>query len=311
MGGGSYSAKDWTSFSTTRNYASTKTTTDHIYSSRSIHGDLDPKGFSLRESVDGPDNPESTPIILGLDVTGSMSPVLDNIARKGLKTVCEEIYNRKPVTDPHICTLGIGDVECDKAPLQATQFEADIRIFEALEKIWLERGGGANDHESYVLAWYFAKYRTKTDSFSKRGRKGFIFTVGDEEITQQITGDQFKRFFGDSQMRTMTAQELFDIVFPEWNVFHIIIKEGHHAMRYLDRVRDSWDDVIGAQRVIPLDDHTKIGEVIVSTIEMASGTKLADTVDSWDGSTAVTVDSALKSVAVGSSYEPKAVERYL
>lgn len=311
MGSGSYSDKDWKDFSTSRGYHDPKTTTGHIYSRRGLDEELDPKKFTIRESVDSADNPESTPIIIGQDVTGSMSPVLDAMARQGMKTVCEEIYNRKPVTDPHVCTLGIGDVEVDHAPFQATQFEADVRIFKQLEKLYLEQGGGGNDFESYILAWYFAKYRTKTDSFSKRGRKGFIFTIGDEEITRRITGEQFREFLGGEEMRTMTAQELFDVVFPEWNVFHVIVEQGSHASRYYDLVKKSWEDVIGVQRVISLGDHTKIGEVIVSTLEVASGKTLTDVAESWKGDTSMVVGAALQSISMESMYQPKQLDSHL
>ena len=311
MGAGSYSSRDWTKFAKSRGYHDPRTKTKDIYSSGGINPDLDPKKFVIRESVDGSDNPESTPIIIGLDVTGSMHPVLDVMARKGLKTVCEEIYDRKPVTNPHICTLGIGDVECDRAPFQATQFEADIRIFEQLEKLYLEGGGGGNDHESYILAWYFAVYRTKTDSFSKRGKKGFIFTIGDEEITPKITAEDFRKHLGGEEMRDMTCQELFDLVFPEWNIFHVIVKEGDHASRHLDEVRESWENIIGIQRTLPLDDHTKIGEVIVSAIEVAVGKNLGNVIDSWDGDTSVVISSALHSVVPVGDYNPKSLDSYL
>lgn len=310
MGAGSYSTRDWTSFSTSRKYDDPKTTTRDIYRKSSLDESLDPKKFSMRESVDGDDNPESTPLIIGLDVTGSMNPVLDNMARKGLKTICEEVYNRKPITDPHICVLGIGDVEVDRGPFQATQFEADIKIFEQLEKIWLEGGGGGNDYESYILAWYFAKFRTKCDSFAKRGNKGSIFTIGDEEITPKIHGSQFEQFMGDGQMPSYRAQELFDLVYPEWNVFHIIIKEGSHARHNYDTVHKSWVDVLGEQRVITLDDHEYIGEIIVSTLEVASGKNLVEVAKSWDGSTAVLVGDSLKNVSIGMPVT-KGIDSYL
>jgi len=309
MGSGSYSVRDWDDFSTKRRYHDPKTTTRHIYSKSSLDENLDPKKFTIRESVDSADNPNSTPVIIGLDVTGSMSPVLDVMARKGLKTICEEIYERKPIQDPHICVLGIGDVECDEAPFQATQFEADIRIFEQLEKIWLESGGGGNSFESYILAWYFAKYRTKTDSFSKRGKKGFIFTIGDEQVTPKISANHFKEHLNDGDMRSYSAQELFDLVFPEWHVFHVIVKQGSHASRAFDAVLQSWQDVIGSQRVVPLDDHTKIGEVIVSTMEVTAGKSYDDIVKSWDGSTSIIVGAALKDVMQGSV--TKSIDSYL
>jgi hypothetical protein len=311
MGGGSYTDKDWSKFSTSRGYHDPKTTVDDIYKKTGLDADLDPKNFTVRESVDGDDNPESTPIIIGLDVTGSMSPVLESMARKGLKTICEEIYKRNPVTNPHICTLGIGDMACDRAPFQATQFEADIRIFEQLEKLFLEGGGGGNDHESYTLAWYFARYRTKTDSFSKRGRKGFIFTIGDEEITPVLKADLLRHFMGGEDNKGISCQEMFDITFPEWNIFHIIIKEGWHASSYYNEVKSSWEKVIGTQRVLPLDDHTKAGEVIVSTMEVASGKAIDEVVNSWNGDTSVVVGSAIRSLNLESGYSPQGLDSYL
>jgi hypothetical protein len=314
MGHGSYSTDDWTKYSSSRKFDDHRTTTRDIYKSHSLDESLDPKKFSFRESVDGPDNPESTPIIIGLDVTGSMSPVLDSMARKGLKVVCEGIYNRKPIVDPHICVLGIGDVLCDRHPFQATQFEADIKIFEQLEKIYLEGGGGGNCFESYILAWYFAKYRTKTDSFEKRGRKGFIFTLGDEEITPAISAESLEMHLGEKQARSYTAKELFEIASKEWDIFHIVIKEGTHARYDMNGVLSSWRSVLSPQRVIPLDDHTKAGETIVSTLEMMGGKSLEETSSSWDGSTSVVVKKALEKFGGdGAIYVPREsnIDRYL
>ena len=313
MGSGGYSSRDFTTFASSRKYDDPTTKTKDIYRRSSIDETLDPLKFRIRESVDGPDNPESTPLILGLDVTGSMDPVLDSIARKGLKTICEEIYNRKPITNPHICALGIGDVECDISPFQATQFEADIRIFEQLEKIWLEGHGGGNDHESYILAWYFAIYRVKSDSFAKRGKKGFIFTIGDEEITPAISAENIKKHMGDAQARNFSAEELFTLACAEWNIYHIIIKEGNHASRYFNDVKKSWENIIGVQRTIPLDDHTKAGEVIVSVLELASGKQLKEVADSWDADTSRIIRPSLKSVeaALAAGPAPKAIGEYL
>ena len=309
---GSYSSKDWGTFSSTRAYASASTTTEDIYKSRNLDKSLDPKEFKLRESVDSLDYPESTPVIIALDVTGSMDLVLDSIARKGLNTICQEIYTRKPVTDPHICVLGIGDVECDRAPFQATQFEVDIKIFEQLEKLYLEEGGGGNDYESYILAWYFAKYRTKCDSFAKRGRKGFIFTIGDEEVTRRLTSDALSQHMGDKDVKGFTPKELFDEVSKEWQIFHIILKQGSHASHSFKPVLKSWQDVVGHQHVIALDDYTKVGETIISIMEMMSGKDLADVAKTWDGTTAVVVESALKDIkGAVDKHRGKVIDAYL
>jgi hypothetical protein len=174
MGGGRFTARSWTDYSST--HIENKATVDEIYTSRSINNLLDPKGVTLRESCDSTDNPNSTAVIVGLDVTGSMGSILDVMARKGLKVLAEEIYNRKPISDPHLMFMGVGDVECDDAPLQVTQFEADIRIAEQLTKIYLERGGGGNHYESYIFPWYFAAMHTRIDCFKSAGKRD-IFSL--------------------------------------------------------------------------------------------------------------------------------------
>ena len=78
--------------------------------------------------------------------------IADIIARKGLNTLLEEIYSRKPISDPHVMIMGIGDVEMhDKAPLQVTQFEADIRLAEQLENIFLEHVTRSKTGLPYVV----------------------------------------------------------------------------------------------------------------------------------------------------------------
>ena len=184
MGSGRWDSTTWASYST-RNV--TNKTVHEIYDRRAIHPELDPKNIVVRESRDSVDNNNSNAIIIALDVTGSMSMVLHAIIKK-LNTLVTEIHSRQPVTDPHIMFMGIGDVRAgDRAPLQCTQFEADIRIAEQLKNIYLEGGGGGNDFESYALAWYFAAMHTSIDCFEKRNKKGYLFTIGDEGPTPDIT----------------------------------------------------------------------------------------------------------------------------
>ncbi len=266
MGSGSFNASAYRFFTS----STAGKSTDEIYSSRNLHKDLDPKGVKIRESRDSKGNPNSTPVIVGIDVTGSMGIIADVLARKGLGTLFNEIIEHKPITDPHVMFMAIGDANCDQAPLQVSQFEADNRIVEQLTQIWIEHGGGGNSFESYNLPWYFAANHTVHDSFLKRAKRGYLFTVGDEEAPGALSRDQIKRFIGDTieadedpKATLRDAQRLYD-------VFHIVIKEGGHARGHLPLVMDSWTDLLG-QHVIALSDHTKLSETIVGAIEMAEG----------------------------------------
>jgi hypothetical protein len=290
MGGGSWSSSSWDSYSKTN--ITNKATVDDIYSSRAMDALLNPKDVKVRESCDSADNPESTALIVALDVTGSMGFVLDAMARTGLPTLAEEVYARKPITNPHIMFMGIGDVEMrDKAPLQITQFEADIRIAEQLTKLYLERGGGGNGYESYMLAWYYAAMHTRIDCFEKRGKKGYLFTVGDEGPTPYLRADDLEKVLGYKPEKDYTAEELLNMVSRQYEVFHLIVEEGGcGTSKY---TTDNWAKLLG-ERAIKLADHTKMGEVIVSTMQVMEGMAAKSVIDSWDGKTSLVVAKAIK-----------------
>lgn len=266
MGSGSFNPAAYRSFTT----ASAHKSTDDIYTSRTIHSDLNPRGVLIRESRDSADNPNSTPIIVGIDVTGSMGMLADVIARKGLGTLFTEILESKPITDPHVMFMAIGDANCDSAPLQVSQFEADNRIVEQLTKIFIEHGGGGNCFESYNFPWYFAARHTDHDSIIKRGKRGYLFTIGDEEAPKDLTATQIERFCGDRIERPISTKEMLAEAQRKYDVFHIMVEEGSHFHGHRDAVMDGWRGLLG-QRAILLSDHTKLAETIVSAIEVTEG----------------------------------------
>lgn len=276
MGSGTFDAGAYRAFS----HSTAGKSTDDIYAARSINASLNPKGVKLRESRDSADNPNSTPIIVGIDVTGSMGMIADVIARKGLGTLFTEILDRKPISDPHVMFMAIGDANHDRAPLQVSQFEADNRIVEQLTQIYIEHGGGGNCFESYNLPWYFAANHTEHDSLIKRGKRGYLFTIGDEEAPHDLTPEQIEEFIGDRMERPLSTAEMLADARRLYDVFHIVIEEGDHARLHLDRVMSSWTKLLG-QRVIRLSDHTKLAETIVSAIEVAEGRDAKDATSKW------------------------------
>jgi hypothetical protein len=266
MGSGTFDAKAYRTYSAT----TVGKTTDEIYSSRNLHKNLNPHGVKLRESRDSADNPNSTPLIVALDVTGSMGIIADVLAREGLGTLFTAILKRKPITDPHVMFMAVGDANFDSAPLQVSQFEADNRIVEQLTQIYLEHGGGGNNSESYHLPWYFAAHHTEHDCLIKRGKRGYLFTIGDEETPQPLTKEQIKTVIGDDAERDYTAEELLAEAQRAYDIFHIIIEEGDHARSRPEQVKDSWAKLLG-QHVIRLSDYKKVSETIVTTIEVVEG----------------------------------------
>ena len=73
MGSGSY---DYSSRSLRAQSAGYNTKSTHeIFESRSINVAMSPLGIDIRESRDSAEHPNSYPIIIALDVTGSMGSI--------------------------------------------------------------------------------------------------------------------------------------------------------------------------------------------------------------------------------------------
>ncbi len=90
------------------------------------------------------------------------------------------------VQDPQILFGAIGDATCDRAPLQIGQFESDNRMDDDLGRMLLEGGGGGQKMESYELALYFMARHTQHRLLQKRGKRGYLFIIGDEMAYQKV-----------------------------------------------------------------------------------------------------------------------------
>lgn len=291
MGSGRMSSTDWDSFTTAKVAGKS---TAHVFTARTIKDTLDPLNIALRESRDSADNPNATPIILGIDVTGSMHVIPDYFVRTGLKPLFQEIYTRRPVSDPHLMFMAIGDVAAgDRAPLQVSQFEADIRIAEQLTDLFLEGKGGGNRSESYTLPWYFAAMKTSLDSYEKRQKKGYLFTVGDEEPPAVILARELQTVFGPGQYTDLSSEQLLEMASRMFHVFHVVVEQGSNCRHdHGAQVSSVWRPLLG-QRVLMLSDYTKLSEVIVSAIEVTEGADHAAVAASWSGDTALVVARAV------------------
>ncbi|AYC99780.1 hypothetical protein [Neorhizobium sp. NCHU2750] len=277
MGMGRFSTADWADYNARHVNGRSRS---EIFGATGMDPRFDPARFGYRESRDSDFNPQSTPIILAADVTGSMGMIAHELMRNGLVTLTSEIYDRRPVSDPHIMVAAIGDATCDRAPLQATQFEADISLASQIRGLWLEGGGGGNDGESYSAAHLLAALKTSTDAFEKRGRKGYLFTIGDEPILDGLTGRQISEIFGTEGPRGgLSARQCLQAAQKYYDVFHIVIREGYAASR-MSRVLDTWEPLLPGRTYV-LEDYRRLAELVVSIIEINEGRDADDVAASW------------------------------
>lgn len=258
------------------------------------------KAISIRESRDSAANPESTPIILASDVTGSMGLLAEQILKRDLGVIMGEIYKRKPVSNPHIMGIALGDGSpegsgfVDNYPIQATQFESEVvAITSQLEKLFLEGGGGGNGGESYAYAWMFAELKCVCDSFIKRNKKGYLFSIGDESPIMSISRQELKKWFDESDIAPVdNIKTLLERVQKNWHVFHIMTNPVVSSQNV---VKD-WTNLLGTN-AIKLQDNKLLGEVIISIMQVNEGVDKKTVASSWDGSTNLVVADAIKDLA--------------
>ena len=207
-----------------------------------------------------------------------MGVLAEVIIKQGLGTIMKAIYDRRPVTDPHILCMALGDAFTDSAPLQVTQFEASVEpLTNQVRKLYLEGNGGGNGGESYALAWLFAATKTKCDAF-KRGRKGFLFTIGDEAPHRAVTRDQAQRFAGVSVETDLDARALLDSLKDDWHVFHLVVETS--STKEQNAVK-KWRELLG-ERAITVSDIERLPEVIVSLVQAVAGTSPEEIVEGWE-----------------------------
>ncbi|GAA3983833.1 hypothetical protein GCM10023085_77480 [Actinomadura viridis] len=229
------------------------------------HPDLDPHGVVLRESRDSDDHPESLAIAVLFDVTGSMRTVPRTLQAK-LPDLLGLLLRKGYVEHPHIMFGAVGDATCDRAPLQVGQFEADNRMDDDLGKILLEGGGGGQMTESYELAMYFMARHTAIDCLEKRGRKGYLFMIGDELAYPAVKRREIAKVIGGEPRGDVPIEELVRELQRKYEVYFIIPEGAYHARSR--KLADFWRGLLG-QHVLFLDDLDAVCETIALTIGLS------------------------------------------
>ena len=266
MGGGCYSVDSFNSYAKSVGAVMDNCEIDGVktlrlnnmkYTQTSLHSELDPKS-RVRECCNTEEHPNTLPVILALDVTGSMGSACDECAAS-VANLMKDLYEQ--FEDVEVCVMGVGDLECDDSPLQVSQFESDVRVAKQMQEIYLEKGGGGNSYESYTAPWYFGLYHTRLDCFDKQGRKGVIITMGDEPLNPALNKRDVEHFLGvglEEQVELKT-NKLYKEASKKFDIYHISVEDdrtNYNSDRgsYEEQVDKSFKDVIG-------DDHYLVSSV--------------------------------------------------
>lgn len=275
MGSGSWDRDTFISYTTSTKLGATfdarggmvtTMSNQDMFKARHLDEALNPKGV-CRECRDSEEHPNTIPVILALDVTGSMGEAAVEVAKK-LNVIMTDLYDR--IKDVEFMIMGIGDFYCDTYPLQVSQFESDIRIAEQLDKIYFEFGGGGNYFESYTAAWYFGSRHCALDCWD-RGKKGIIITMGDERINPYIPKDgvyaSIHSVIGDTVQDDIDTKTLYEETLEKFDIYHLNVVHGGRDWDQQNVIK-SWTEVLGDNfREVNLDNIAKeIVNIIMDSV---------------------------------------------
>lgn len=289
MGYSGWSDDAYKHISTPRKSMDPSTVKSSVFS-RGLKPSLNPKGVKFRESRDSDAHPESNAIGVFFDVTGSMGSIPVQFATAKLGGLMTLLVSKGVIPHPQVLFGAIGDARCDAAPFQVGQFESGLEMDQCLTDIYIESGGGGNNGESYGLAHYFMANHSSIDCFEKRGKKGYLFTIGDERVLP-VCRDEIAKVFGDVVETDLNVTDLIRQCETKYEVFHIIVETS--ATRQQNSTAQ-WKDLLG-ERALVLTNPDDICELIASTIGLLEGS----TIDKMASilKDAGTKDSTIKSVS--------------
>ena len=217
-----------------RGYRAASGTAPSRYSdsgAREVHAALNPFGVDDAGEPRQRRAPAVTAIAVLFDVTGSMRNGAPGAADASCRSCSACCCARATSRDPHILFGAIGDATCDRAPLQIGQFESDNRMDDDLGRILLEGGGGGQQTESYELAMYFMARHTSIDCFDKRGRRGYLFIIGDEMAYRQVKPKEVRRVIGDELAEDITTEAIVAELQRRYDVYYILPAGSSYVRR--------------------------------------------------------------------------------
>lgn len=277
MGGSAWSDDHYAAAASARTARSGKAAFEYDHKVRSgevekkTHNKLSPFGIKCRESRDSDAHPTSNGISVWFDHTGSMGDI-PRVLQKKLPKLMGTLLRKGCIEHPQIQMNAIGDAISDTCPVQIGQFESGVEMDEDLNNMYIEGNGGGHGEESYELAMYFMARHTELDCYSKRGKRGYLFLIGDERA-RDVDAKVVKEVFGDD-IQDIPLEDIVSEVSEMYDVYFIIPTKASGGRN--QGLQDYWTKLF-KQNVLKLDDENLVCELIAGTIALNEGV-----IDSFD-----------------------------
>src|SRR4029079_17561110 len=123
--------------------------------------------------------------------------------------------------------------------------------------------------ESYELTMYVAARHTALDCVEKRGRKGYLFMIGDEMAYPVVRRAHVQKLIGTDPQDDMPLRQIIEETREKYHLYFVISRGAAHGQ---DRdILRFWTEHLGKQSVLKLQDPNDTAECIAMTIGLQEG----------------------------------------
>lgn len=250
-----------------------------------VHATLNPLNVT-RECRDSDKYPYTIPIIVVIDMTGSMQHT-PKVMQENLVTLMgafikDNASGKKYLGNyyPSVAIAAIDDYDAmiyhtgsANGSLQFSNFENGNEIDNNLENLWFTGNGGGTNHEDYQLALYFIDKHVVTDAWEKRRKKGYVFVFGDELSYSHAGIQKVAKVIGDNIQEDISVEKLVKNIQEKYNLYFATPSNTYNSVGEAGKqIYSYWQNLLGGEGHVHMGvDPEHIVELIISLIALQEG----------------------------------------
>lgn len=202
-------------------------------------------------------------LIVALDTTGSMGSWREEIFKR-LALLYKEAQGYLG-DDIAVLFIGFGDSKFSD-PFEVAPFGSGPELDTYLERMNKRSGGGADEEESPELAAFYVQNRVKMP----KAKHAYFWVVTDEKAAPRVEERLARSVLGIDTAECPTTKVAFQMLLRKMEPF-IILRRTDIGSYDPDRIREFWVDVVGEERVVPLDDGRRVVDTMLGVVAKTTG----------------------------------------
>jgi hypothetical protein len=201
--------------------------------------------------------------MVAMDTTGSMGSWRDEIFRRCalMAKEAKEFLG----DDLAILFIGFGDAKFGDV-VEVAPFGNGPELDDYLEAMEHRTGGGGDEEESPELAAYFVHRRVEMP----KAKHAYFWVVTDEKAAPNVSERLARTVLGLTDGETPTTKVLFQMLLRKMEPF-IVLRRTDIGSYDPDAIRQFWVDVVGEERVVPLDDGRRVVDAMLGVVAKTTG----------------------------------------